>query len=159
MTAPDDTALAERLWRAWRDPRDPGMPTTTTWDELAEWAREGWLRVAVEARAAAAVLAVRLATEGDAMRNIAIAALAGKTDPSRALRAILAVPRVCRTCGRCVEPLRRCFAIPTCYTCLPPPSAMAEAMLPPDAGHEHGDEWGNLVGSVVFSPPGTKVPR
>lgn len=28
----------------------------------------------------------------------------------------------CRTCGRPVEPLRRVYAMPTCYACLPPPT-------------------------------------
>lgn len=28
---------------------------------------------------------------------------------------------VCRRCGRNVEPERECYAIPTCFACLPPP--------------------------------------
>ena len=28
---------------------------------------------------------------------------------------------LCRKCGRTVEPERECFAIPTCFACLPPP--------------------------------------
>ena len=27
----------------------------------------------------------------------------------------------CRQCGNMVEEARRCYAIPTCYVCLPPP--------------------------------------
>lgn len=27
----------------------------------------------------------------------------------------------CAWCARPVEPARRCYAIPTCYRCLPPP--------------------------------------
>lgn len=30
----------------------------------------------------------------------------------------------CRTCGKPVEPERACFAIPTCYACLPPPQKL-----------------------------------
>ena len=28
---------------------------------------------------------------------------------------------LCRKCGRTVEPERECYAIPTCFACLPPP--------------------------------------
>jgi len=70
---------------------------------------------AVEARA------TRLAAEGDAMRNTALLALAEETDPTAALRAILAVPRACRARGCVVEPARQCYAVPACYACLPPP--------------------------------------
>ena len=28
---------------------------------------------------------------------------------------------ICRKCGRTVEPERECYAIPTCFACLPPP--------------------------------------
>lgn len=40
---------------------------------------------------------------------------------------------VCRKCGRTVEPERECYAIPTCFTCLPPP--------PPMAVHPGFAEW------------------
>jgi hypothetical protein len=69
----------------------------------------------------AEALAGRLAAEGDAMRNIAVLALAEEADPTASLRAILAVPRACRACGCVVEPARQCYAVPTCYACLPPP--------------------------------------
>ena len=31
---------------------------------------------------------------------------------------------VCRQCGKEVEEARRCYAIPTCYACLPPPEPL-----------------------------------
>lgn len=31
------------------------------------------------------------------------------------------VRTLCRGCGRTVEPERECYAIPTCFACLPPP--------------------------------------
>lgn len=31
---------------------------------------------------------------------------------------------VCRQCGATVEPERECYAVPTCYACLPPPPRM-----------------------------------
>lgn len=31
---------------------------------------------------------------------------------------------VCRRCGATVEPERECYAVPTCYACLPPPPRM-----------------------------------
>ncbi len=34
---------------------------------------------------------------------------------------VLLFPILCRTCGQPVETERRCFAIPTCFACLPPP--------------------------------------
>lgn len=37
---------------------------------------------------------------------------------------LLLFPIPCRTCGKLVEPERRCYAIPTCYACLPPPKAL-----------------------------------
>jgi hypothetical protein len=77
----------------------------------------------------AEALADRLAAEGDAMRNTALLALAEETDPAAALRAILAVSRACRTCGRVVEPVRQCYAVPTCYACLPPPPPLPEVKL------------------------------
>jgi hypothetical protein len=87
-------------------------------DILCAWGRSGWAQ------------ASRLAAEGDAMRNTALLALAEETDPAAALRAILAVPRACRTCGRVVEPARQCYAIPTCYACLPPPPPLQVAEVP-----------------------------
>jgi len=33
-------------------------------------------------------------------------------------------PAACVQCGRDVEPLRRCYAHPTCYACLPPPEPL-----------------------------------
>lgn len=94
------------------------------------------VRVAVEARAAIGVpdsasvdlteLAIRLAAEGDAMRNIAVAAIVAprRAAHTAALQAILAIPRACRSCGGTVEPVRQCYAVPTCYGCLPPPPAL-----------------------------------
>ena len=37
----------------------------------------------------------------------------------------------CATCGGRVEPERRCYAIPTCYRCLPPPEPLPIAPWPP----------------------------
>jgi len=34
---------------------------------------------------------------------------------------VLLFPIPCQTCGKPVEHGRRCYAIPTCYGCLPPP--------------------------------------
>lgn len=33
----------------------------------------------------------------------------------------LVKPPLCRQCGKRVEPLRACYAVPVCYDCLPPP--------------------------------------
>lgn len=118
--APDDAALlalAERLQEAFRKAFADGCFTSA----------ERWLRVASEARAAIGVpdSAIRLATEGDAMRDLAAYAVEGaRGGYLAALRAILAVPRACRSCGGTVEPARQCYAIPTCYACLPPPPAL-----------------------------------
>lgn len=30
----------------------------------------------------------------------------------------------CARCGRTVEPERECYAVPTCYACLPPPDPL-----------------------------------
>lgn len=35
--------------------------------------------------------------------------------------------RLCADCRRPVEPTRRCYAIPTCYDCLPPPPLLTIA--------------------------------
>lgn len=34
-------------------------------------------------------------------------------------------PVTCVQCGRAVEEVRECYAIPTCYACLPPPEPLA----------------------------------
>lgn len=34
---------------------------------------------------------------------------------------VLLASTICRKCGRTVEPERECYAIPTCFACLPPP--------------------------------------
>lgn len=62
---------------------------------------------------------------------------------------ILLFPIRCRTCGKLVEEARRCYAIPTCYGCLPPPEPLpivepkkrrqrkkAEPFVPPDDDDE-----------------------
>jgi hypothetical protein len=36
----------------------------------------------------------------------------------------------CRSCGEPVEPARRCYAIPTCYACLPPPEPLPVSVRP-----------------------------
>lgn len=36
----------------------------------------------------------------------------------------------CRQCGLAVESERRCYAIPTCYACLPPPEPLPIAEWP-----------------------------
>jgi hypothetical protein len=38
---------------------------------------------------------------------------------------VLLASTICRKCGRTVEPERECYAIPTCFACLPPPPPMA----------------------------------
>lgn len=35
----------------------------------------------------------------------------------------------CRHCGRAVEEARRCYAVPVCYACLPPPRPLPVASL------------------------------
>lgn len=40
--------------------------------------------------------------------------------------------RPCASCGKMVEAVRRCYAVPTCYACLPPPRAM-EVFVPENA--------------------------
>lgn len=98
MTTPDDAALAERLWRAWHAP----ATVLSYLEDETPREQQRWLRVAAKARAAlgesTSMLTVRLAAEGDAMRDIAIAAFADESDPSVALRAILDMPAVC-VCG------------------------------------------------------------
>lgn len=46
--------------------------------------------------------------------------LATMTSAERAI-AVTIDPFMCRSCGREVEPARRCYAVPTCFACLPPP--------------------------------------
>lgn len=36
----------------------------------------------------------------------------------------------CHTCGKPVEPVRQCYAVPTCYACLPPPPPLREDAAP-----------------------------
>lgn len=45
---------------------------------------------------------------------------------------------VCRSCGGPVEKARECYAIPTCYMCLPPPEPLDTAR-PYCTGHDRGD--------------------
>jgi hypothetical protein len=46
----------------------------------------------------------------------------------------------CRACGKDVEEARRCYAIPVCYACLPPPEPLkvisAEEMKQMTTGEE-----------------------
>jgi hypothetical protein len=37
---------------------------------------------------------------------------------------------VCAQCGKPVEEERRCYAIPTCYACLPPPEPLTVIPVP-----------------------------
>ncbi len=39
---------------------------------------------------------------------------------------------VCRRCGKTVEPQRECYAIPTCFACLPPPPPLPVLPFPSD---------------------------
>lgn len=48
-----------------------------------------------------------------------------KNDPKAIAEARALMPIACRTCGMPVELARRCYAIPTCYACLPPPPPLA----------------------------------
>lgn len=37
---------------------------------------------------------------------------------------VLLFPIRCNSCGKLVEQARRCYAIPTCFACLPPPEPL-----------------------------------
>lgn len=42
---------------------------------------------------------------------------------------------ICRSCRRrAVERARHCYAIPTCYVCLPPPAPLPIATMPRRGG-------------------------
>jgi len=45
------------------------------------------------------------------------------------LEALRAAPSACTQCGKPVEPERECYAIPTCYACLPPPKPLKTVAL------------------------------
>jgi hypothetical protein len=109
-------------------------PTTLRRALRAEQKRSANLRQTLDDRGdamdRAEALADRFAAEGDAMRNIAVDALARMSPAVPALHATLAVPRACRSCGKPVEPLRQCYAVPTCYACLPPPPPLDVAEVP-----------------------------
>lgn len=47
--------------------------------------------------------------------------IVGVLTPRERLLLLGVDPFACRRCGREVEPVRRCWANPTCEACLPPP--------------------------------------
>lgn len=63
----------------------------------------------------------------------------------------------CARCGDLVEPARRCYAVPTCYVCLPPPEPLPIAGKPqpdpcPECGGPKGDPLNrNAYGVRCFS--------
>jgi hypothetical protein len=58
--------------------------------------------------------AARIAGSGRPPRDIVVMLKAKALDAAER-------PQPCRSCGQPVESARRCYAIPTCYRCLPPP--------------------------------------
>lgn len=51
-------------------------------------------------------------------------------------------PYPCVRCGRPVEETRRCYAIPHCYGCLPPPPPLETVELPGAKESPSGDGGG-----------------
>jgi hypothetical protein len=43
---------------------------------------------------------------------------------ARDIIAAFGAPVPCAQCGEAVEAARKCYAIPTCYECLPPPEGL-----------------------------------
>jgi hypothetical protein len=59
---------------------------------------------------------------------------------------------ICRKCGRTVEPERECYAIPTCFACLPPPpripfETIGEINEQAIASMKHGDKLTEITGT------------
>jgi len=51
----------------------------------------------------------------------------------------------CRQCGKPVEKLRECYAIPVCYACLPPPPPLPRIHTP-KAEHDTRQQQNNQKG-------------
>ena len=77
---------------------------------------------------------------------------------------ILPFPIACRSCGAPVEEARRCYAVPTCYTCLPPPPPLPVVGIRWRAGRPRtgdrfyvygvtAEEWTARYGVEPFSHP------
>lgn len=47
-------------------------------------------------------------------------------------RRLCPTPPSCSGCGKTVEESRRSYAVPTCYSCLPPPPSLRDGKIPPE---------------------------
>ena len=61
---------------------------------------------------------------------------------------------LCRKCGRTVEPERECYAIPTCFACLPPPPPMT--VLPSFAAWQEKQEREAATADECSAPHGAQ---
>ena len=98
-----------------------------TLDDLIAGLAEGAERLIVEGDAARAEIA-RLTADRDDWRAMWTSVCAQRDEANneaamarRVLARLMEPSPVFCACGRPVETARRCYAIPTCYACLPPP--------------------------------------
>lgn len=77
------------------------------------------------------------AAVGEALKRAAACRCGKAVDISHLAPATIK-PIPCESCGKPVEEPRECYAIPTCYACLPPPPPLPVAPWPPSAGLRRG---------------------